>query len=564
MKRLLNIWENIREFRFKSYFLRNTVLIAVSVLIPATTILVVTYTTSQNIASREIQEFNNDTLQSVVKNIQSYLNNSHVISAYLFSQSREFLEAENDTYVLSGEMIDFGRTLTEKISTFSTAIRFPEHVTLLDNQNQRYYASSGEFGSYRGKPDFLPVQYPLSQEGRWVAVSLESTEIPLLTFAQTNQKFSVTIDIPVDSIQRLTNNLLSEPYALRIETLEGEIIHQTPAFDTYAKSGDSNYVLSQYTEEEIGFHFTLLRPITTYKTGYSSLRTVLFILALISGMFVILLSIVVMIRIFHPIGYLTKIIKSNPHYPEWQNDQAQNAINEIQYITQNIESLESYNQVMEDELRQKISDLKTAQSKVLQAQIDSHFLFNALENINWETMFLTGGANKASQMVETLASLLRLSLENNRSMIPLCEEIDHIRLYLEMQRYRFTDRFTVDWDIDESLMQQSVLKFSLQPVVENIFIHVIQNISRLISISFHCYKRGPFIYFTIEDNGDGMLPEDLDQLQSRIRNFNKESNQHIGLINLAQRLNILYGLTDGVTIESEYLKYTRVIIKYRA
>lgn len=207
-----------------------------------------------------------------------------------------------------------------------------------------------------------------------------------------------------------------------------------------------------------------------------------------------------------------------------------------------------------------------AQLKVLQAQLSPHFLYNALDSINW--MLIEKDQMEISSAVVMLGDLLRYSVSNGSTVITVSEEIHQVRNYLALQKIRFEDRFVFYINIDEEIMEQLIPKFIIQPIVENAVIHGIEDYTDKGCINVSGYTMDNCLIFKIEDNGKGIEAQDLEVLRRHINNHsqaeNKEASEthaHIGIENVNQRIKIIYGEEYGLNIESEYSKGTKVTIK---
>ena len=184
---------------------------------------------------------------------------------------------------------------------------------------------------------------------------------------------------------------------------------------------------------------------------------------------------------------------------------------------------------------------RTAEFKILQQQINPHFLYNTLESIN--ALAAMSGQKEISKMTINLGRLLRISI-NGDYEVPVQREVSHVISYLEIQKIRFNDSFSYELDIDESLSQKRVLKLILQPLVENILIHAFEeDEDGLISISGKCVDgKG---YFQVRDNGKGISEANLVKILQKREDFEEKGH---GLRNVHERLQLYYGKSYGMII----------------
>ena len=191
---------------------------------------------------------------------------------------------------------------------------------------------------------------------------------------------------------------------------------------------------------------------------------------------------------------------------------------------------------------------QTAELRLLQEQINPHFLYNTLDSIVW----LAEGGNK-QQVVEMTADLsvfFRTVLSGGNDYITVKEEESHIRSYLKIRYENILDYVI---RIDPEIEEQVILKMTLQPIVENALYHGIKNKRGGGRITIRGYGEGERIVFEVEDNGIGMDAEDLEELKKKLRGEESRldsRNGGFGLNNVAQRIRMYYGEQSEITITS--------------
>ena len=194
---------------------------------------------------------------------------------------------------------------------------------------------------------------------------------------------------------------------------------------------------------------------------------------------------------------------------------------------------------------------KEIEIKMLQSQMNPHFLYNSLETIRG--MALEENQENIAIMSFSLAKLLRYNLKNDSSTVSLGEEIKFCQTYLQIQKFRFEERFEYEINIPEWAMEQQVVKFSLQPIVENCFVHAYgQFIQKFrITISVVLDSESSFT-IRIEDTGTGIPNHILDELTRKIEQKTINSDgEHIGILNVQQRIHHVFGSEYGLTIRSQ-------------
>ncbi|WP_248930316.1 cache domain-containing sensor histidine kinase [Paenibacillus hamazuiensis] len=194
---------------------------------------------------------------------------------------------------------------------------------------------------------------------------------------------------------------------------------------------------------------------------------------------------------------------------------------------------------------------KTNQLKALQAQINPHFLYNSLQSIG--TLALQHDAPKIYSLLSSLAKMMRYSMNTNETLVPLKFEIDHVKSYLQLQMQRFENELSVTFDIDPQTLSTEVPKMILQPLVENYFKHGFDPREKTGELKIaSSFADEAFLQITVEDNGRGMEPEQLEDLQNRLMRDEypgEAVSGSIGLVNVKSRLALYYEGQSRIELE---------------
>jgi two-component system, sensor histidine kinase YesM len=205
-------------------------------------------------------------------------------------------------------------------------------------------------------------------------------------------------------------------------------------------------------------------------------------------------------------------------------------------------------------------NLKKAELRALQAQINPHFLYNTLDTIIW--MAEARRVDQVVELVRVLSRFFRITLSKGKDWITMREEIEHVESYLAIQKMRYRDILDYQIDVPEDLRDGQMLKLTLQPLVENALYHGIKNKRNGgVIVVRGCRLDGDLLRIQVEDNGIGMTQEQVAQIRALL---NAEASGAViaesgyGINNVNQRIKLYYGQEYGLTIESEYRHGTRV------
>lgn len=199
-------------------------------------------------------------------------------------------------------------------------------------------------------------------------------------------------------------------------------------------------------------------------------------------------------------------------------------------------------------LVQKQHEQEVAQLTALQLQINPHFLFNTLQNVQIEIKKLNQEAGHVSRIIDHLSDILKYTLANPMEKICLKEEVDYLKKYVAIQNFRFNQRFIVYYEIEEDLRDLKVFRLMLQPLVENSILHGLRHKEGMGYIKIQIFKREGFVHFRVVDNGAGMDRAELLSLEDSMKKINV---YHIGLANVSNRLKLHFGEEAGIRIKSK-------------
>ena len=289
-------------------------------------------------------------------------------------------------------------------------------------------------------------------------------------------------------------------------------------------------------------------------------RLVYTVLFIWGGMLIIsiILCTAVSRSISNPINKLTKAIKKMEDGDlEVYCDVNINSNDEISNLSRSFNSMVSKIRFLMDRIYEEEKEKRSAELMVLQAQINPHFLYNTLDNLQWKAYDYD--ALEIAEMVEALSNFFRISLSNGQEFIPLSEEIKHIENYLFIQEKRYEDilKFTIDFD--SSLSEITVIKLIIQPIVENAIYHGIKPKLSSGNIEVSVYEINDYVYISVYDDGVGMDEETLNELRASLNIKNEKFGY--GLYNVSQRIKLVYGENSGVEVSSTLGEGTTVLIK---
>lgn len=229
---------------------------------------------------------------------------------------------------------------------------------------------------------------------------------------------------------------------------------------------------------------------------------------------------------------------------------------EIGQLTKSFNSMATKTSLLLDEQYLLGKKNKTLELFALQEQIKPHFLYNTLDMINW--MAIQSNVPEIAKLAKTLASFYKLSLSNGSDIVTIGNEINHVQAYVAIQNMRFENSIELRIDVPETMLNNAILKITLQPLVENSIMHGIREKENERGIITITGKMSEIVTLTIEDDGVGMSEDEIAKMFSV--NTTQNSSGY-GVKNINERIKLNFGNQYGLEFESVKGRGTKVIIK---
>ena len=311
---------------------------------------------------------------------------------------------------------------------------------------------------------------------------------------------------------------------------------------------DGKFYLQSAAIDKTDWYMVNVLPKSSILSTIKTQRNYLFIIVILTIIMAIILAAylvkVINKRLFQVIDGMRQV--PNGHLNNYiENDSS----DEVGELIDNYNYMISKMSVLIDEQYKLGKEVKNAELKALQSQINPHFLYNTLDMINW--MAQKNMNKEISIAVKNLAKFYKLSLNKGKDIVTIKDEVEHSKLYVNLQNMRYDNRITLITKLDESLMNCSIPKITFQPIIENSINHGIlgrgmENGSILIS----GYISQNNLIIQISDDGIGIEKEVL-PLILKENNLQTKGSGY-GLKNINQRIKLLYGESYGLSFTSNY------------
>lgn len=258
------------------------------------------------------------------------------------------------------------------------------------------------------------------------------------------------------------------------------------------------------------------------------------------------------------IDHIKTTTETNDFSPDPEIEQGED---EIAAIGKTVNDMSRSISSLLEKNEQLFEQRKNAEITALQTQVNPHFLYNTLESIHW--MAVVQKAPGIASMARGLSNLLKNLAKGQGDHIPLSEELKLLNDYQAIQQVRYMGMFELDDEIPEELKKYKIVKFTLQPLVENAIFHGIEPTGRIGTITLTAKADDTYLYITVEDDGIGMSEEEIQSTMSTPQALKGSTLTGVGVHNVDERLKLTYGEECGLSIESEKDRFTRVTVKLR-
>ena len=547
---------------------------------------------SRRIAKRyeiELSEANLETTNQISNNIHLALKNIvnemiPVKNQMISFEMQHDMEKKKTGYT---EVNVIYQGMFSKLLSSGDNFLFISSMLVLDKRNKIYYLSQNQSVQLRNDNLFEKVKkdYHLKEYCQWSGVISESYYfnnkkedivsifMPYVEYGEVKTIFVVNLSIKhiqqyIDRLSNEQGNILLQIggdylYSDNLnkmqleEDLSLKSILQSEKRDQQALS-DSFFVGTKSLDINSWKVYSLL-PKSNIKEA-SSVMGQFFTFIIITTSLVMILGVFITVYfVTKPIKKMRKIIEANRITKERSHRFHSKYKDEVGVLA------DSYDHMM-DEINQYTADLKKEQAerriadfKMLQLQIKPHFLYNTLEAAKFLVQM---NDPNGVDMLTAIGKFYKLSLSGVIDKIEIRDEIEHLSYYLKILKMRYSSIYDYNIEIDEEVKSFEIIKFSMQPIIENAVYHGIKKQRKKGAILVRGYIEDNSITLSVWDNGVGISEEKLEEIRYQLKHSKQlRVVDHIGIINVHQRINMEYGDPYGVNIESIQDKYTRVSLR---
>lgn len=480
---------------------------------------------------------------------------------------REFLKLDQNlsSYEVSNPIYELGIYIPDAISYSSNHYYFYEESLLEDRadfddmkkafaQGDYYYAITKEQRSTnsKGKPELTMFKEIVSNDNFAVPLQVCRVSVKLSDFADLMKKANITQNGLVYLLNKQGQVLASsnESKMTRLGTDEGIPKRGEETGWNSIQIGNENYYMIRRQTEDVDWQMISLIPYAEYRSQLFLIRVFQYVMIAVIFLLVLLVSASLSrfyVRRLSDLRLQMANIQKGDINVQLPIDQ-ENKGDEVDEIYRNFNFMvEEVRRLLQEHYRLG-RDVKVSEIKALQSQINPHFLYNTLDLINW--MAVDYGASDIESMVYNLSRFYRLSLNKGKSILTIEKELEHVQVYVNIEKVHFEQRIIYEVSVPEEIVDKACLNIILQPFVENAIVHGIAEHPEMeiLHIQVIGEVQETDIVFHVKDDGMGMSEKQVRQLETEYMN---QQSQGYGIRNINFRIKLCFGEEYGVTYNSE-------------
>ncbi len=574
--------------RFRS--VRTSIVVSFGALVAFAlfTYFIISLQYTQSTVLENSTEYTSQLIGQVNNDIDSYISYMENISFIVANNSdvRDYLFTENLTWERSGQLQERIVTLFQTVSDTREDIT---NIALLpDRREPLINDGRAELNPYTDIAELEWYQKALAADGQAVistshvqnAIAGKYDWVVTLSRSITNKASPGVqgvffVDLNYNSISDLcerislgdrgyiyildeNGGIVYHPQQQLIYSgMKDELISEVMDTDTPSFLTDDGRLYTVSRSEATGWIVVGVSYVSELMAGADEARVTYLLVAMVLLAVAMLLAFVLSDKITRPIKSLELSMKEveKGNFSHVALEVREN--NEIGRLSRNFNTMTREIQNLMEQSEKEQQAKRKYELKVLQSQINPHFLYNTLDSIIW--MAEWGKNQEVVKMTSSLARLLRRSISNEQEVVTIEEEIDYTEAYLTIQKMRYQDKLEYEIEVDPDIRKEETVKLVLQPVVENAIYHGIKYKEGKGLIQIRGFREEGSIILRVQDDGRGMDQDTLEHIFEKHVRDTKSNG--VGLQNVHERIRLYYGTAYGLSFESEPGKGTTVRIR---
>ncbi len=559
-----------RKYKFRSVVFENSVKLFVIFLICLMIPMILIYQYSMSDARNTLLKTNADSAKMFASTTEALIRDTeYLVAEMMADKDIEYYMSLGKDAVYTDSDKEY---IVEKINTYMAGKNLINSIYVY-NSSKNMLCTNKAYGGFEEFTDtsWIDEIYDnFSDNYKMISRKLDNSSKRVFTLikkSRTNRS-SVILNIDIYGMEKymvkknsdndsfyiaepekiLYTNLLKSKRDVNTENAIMQMIQQGNSNDI-VKVGADNISISSERSPYYDWYYVSVSKNNNYTAIVGGLfyRMIL----IFFGLMIILIVISVSVSINNTLQFITilDLFENRDVYSKLSQ-------NEISEVAEKIISLMDDNQKLKNEVMSRNMQYEEWKMKALQTQITPHFLNNTLAVINYEVIDKCENGESASAMIVKLSRILSYTMITDKILVTLNEELEFLKGYADLLRLRY-DNFKIEIDADEKLLNCSILRMSLQPIIENSVFYGYKNKGGTIYI--RCEDCGNDYNVIIEDKGSGIAEDKLESIKRDIR-LDSMTGKNVGIKNIYKRMEAVYGERAKVDIISAEGSFTRVVL----
>ena len=575
---LKNIIGYLKDYRFSSILLKYFLLLAICLVVPMIMISVWYQSRLEDNMQEELIDKNEGALEVSYNNVNSVLRSMKVLAcSFSIGSEVQYLSAldsvctdQTDNLESLNNMLTIVRNANEYID--SICIYFAKSGEVVSNERICSYAEFADqacFALYTEEMPAGPVYEARKKNGRYPYLI---TILYPIQMGNKKNNGAVAINISVEKLGdyigsgkyrnkkndpmlmifdgEMDKLMYSDEYRLLIDEAEDseelrKLNDWGEEFSGIYTLWDKKYIVSGLYSSQDDLRYLYLSSADAIELQNQAATQIFRLVVVLILVVCLILAVMLTFWIYRPIQQTVKVLENASMLVDWDKKER---VDEIEAIQRSILSAKKEKDYLDEQIQERILKLHNAQICALQTQINPHFLFNTLTGIGNAGALLLGKDNIVTDMIFTLGKLMRISLSSKEYLVPLSEELEHVKLYMKLIDFRYRGKVHMHVELPDEIGKEQIAKLTLQPLIENAIEHGLANRHSGGNIWLKGEKTGDNITLYVVDDGDGIGRKELYKLRERLKESAVGGSEHIGLKNVNQRLKLIFGDEYGLEV----------------
>ncbi|NJD03739.1 MAG: hypothetical protein FIA99_14345 [Ruminiclostridium sp.] len=581
------IWYYIKNYRFNSLLIKNFLLILLLIILPIAITSLIIYKNMYAVVEEEISTININSLNRVKDVTDAIFQDLDRIATEIsiIPEVNSFLRSSEELY----DSEEAYKKIHDYLNTFALIYSYIDSINVFSTKNNYVISniSSGYIDNFRDR-SLYDIYMQRADNSPWIQFRSKNNiypyQISLIRPAHIYGKDklgAVVVNVNVDELGKLINRtdetldtiIIVNEYDTVIYSSEKSLISrnikdekrfsiipwENTKYSDIIKINDQNCIVSILKSSYQSWKYISVLPVSGFSQKQEKVRDFILEILFIGILAAFFISLLISVKTFEPIRKIMYIMSNPVEWSSGRGAKEKGNANEIRDIAGNIIKTIYSNNQLKAELQDQLYMLNKAQLTALQTQITPHFLYNTLDTIKWMAVKLTNGRNDVSDVITCLSQLYRICLDTEENMITIEDEIKYTGMYIKIMKARYKEKFTVSWEVDETVVNYKTVKLCLQPLIENAIYHGLKPLRKEGNIKITIKPEKETILMEVSDDGAGISEPELKSLNEAMQKEYLFERENIGVRNVNQRLKLIMGNgcslsltggTDGGTIAS--------------